>query len=50
MPEQPRRRSVRSIAECDVPSPGERVCKTGMVFAATPASDFICGTLPLASA
>ena len=33
----------------DVLSPGERVRKKGMVFAATPASDFICGTLQLAS-
>jgi galactarate dehydratase len=33
----------------DVLSPGERVRKKGMTFAATPASDFICGTLQLAS-
>jgi galactarate dehydratase len=33
----------------DVLSPGERVRKKGMIFAATPASDFICGTLQLAS-
>src|SRR6185369_7141947 len=33
----------------DVLSPGERVRKKGMVFAATPASDFVCGTLQLAS-
>jgi galactarate dehydratase len=33
----------------DVLSPGERARKKGMVFAATPASDFICGTLQLAS-
>ncbi len=33
----------------DVLSPGERVRKKGLVFAATPASDFICGTLQLAS-
>jgi galactarate dehydratase len=28
---------------------GERVSGTGLVFAATPASDFVCGTLQLAS-
>jgi galactarate dehydratase len=33
----------------DVLAPGERVRKKGMTFAATPASDFICGTLQLAS-
>ena len=30
-------------------SPGERVTPKGLIFAATPASDFICGTLQLAS-
>lgn len=30
-------------------SPGERVRQRGLIFAATPASDFICGTLQLAS-
>jgi galactarate dehydratase len=30
--------------------PGERVKKKGLIFAATPASDFICGTLQLAAA
>jgi galactarate dehydratase len=30
-------------------SPGQRVDRKGMIFAATPASDFICGTLQLAS-
>jgi galactarate dehydratase len=30
-------------------SPGERVDRKGLIFAATPASDFICGTLQLAS-
>lgn len=30
-------------------APGERVTTKGMIFAATPASDFICGTLQLAS-
>jgi len=29
--------------------PGERVTEKGLVFAATPASDFICGTLQLAA-
>jgi len=33
----------------DVLSPGERIRKKGMTFAATPASDFVCGTLQLAS-
>jgi len=30
-------------------SPGEKVRGRGLVFAATPASDFVCGTLQLAS-
>jgi len=29
--------------------PGERVTKKGLIFASTPASDFICGTLQLAA-
>jgi galactarate dehydratase len=29
--------------------PGERVTTKGLVFAATPASDFVCGTLQLAA-
>ena len=33
----------------DVLSPGQRVKKKGLIFAATPASDFICGTLQAAS-
>jgi galactarate dehydratase len=33
----------------DVIGPGERVGKKGLVFAATPASDFVCGTLQLAA-
>ncbi|HEX2965907.1 MAG TPA: galactarate dehydratase [Syntrophorhabdaceae bacterium] len=33
----------------DVLAPGERVRRNGLVFAATPASDFICGTLQLAA-
>lgn len=33
----------------DVLSPGEQVKKKGLNFAATPASDFVCGTLQLAS-
>ena len=32
-----------------VTAPGERVKTRGLVFAATPASDFICGTLQLAA-
>lgn len=30
-------------------SPGNRVTKKGLIFAATPASDFVCGTLQLAA-
>ena len=30
-------------------APGERVTQRGLIFAATPASDFVCGTLQLAS-
>jgi galactarate dehydratase len=30
-------------------APGERVTTKGMIFAATPASDFVCGTLQLAA-
>lgn len=33
----------------DVLAPGEKVRKKGLVFAATPASDFVCGTLQAAS-
>lgn len=33
----------------DVLKPGEKVRKKGLVFAATPSSDFVCGTLQLAS-
>ena len=33
----------------DVLSPGEKIRKKGLTFAATPASDFVCGTLQLAS-
>lgn len=33
----------------DVLSPGEKIRTKGLVFAATPASDFICGTLQLAA-
>jgi galactarate dehydratase len=32
-----------------VAGPGDRVSQKGLVFAATPASDFICGTLQLAA-
>ena len=48
-------KSLGSIAKSgtspivDVLAPGERVRKKGLVFAATPASDFVCGTLQLAS-
>jgi galactarate dehydratase len=33
----------------DVLAPGEKIRKKGLSFAATPASDFVCGTLQLAS-
>ena len=33
-----------------VSGPGQRVTQKGLIFAATPASDFICGTLQLAAA
>ncbi|MFW6309363.1 MAG: galactarate dehydratase, partial [bacterium] len=33
----------------DVLSPGEKVKSRGLIFAATPASDFICGTLQLSA-
>ena len=39
-----------STALMGVSAPGERVTQKGLVFAATPASDFICGTLQLAAA
>jgi galactarate dehydratase len=38
-----------STAIMSVAGPGERVTQKGLVFAATPASDFICGTLQLAA-
>jgi galactarate dehydratase len=48
-------KSLGSIAKSgtspivDVLTAGERVNKKGLVFAATPASDFVCGTCQLAS-
>jgi galactarate dehydratase len=38
-----------SSAIAGVYGPGERVTRKGLIFAATPASDFICGTLQLAA-
>jgi len=38
-----------TTALAGVAGPGERVTQKGLVFAATPASDFICGTLQLAA-
>jgi galactarate dehydratase len=38
-----------STALMGVIGPGERVRRKGLIFAATPASDFICGTLQLAA-
>ncbi len=38
-----------TTAIMDVASQGQRVASQGLVFAATPASDFICGTQQLAS-
>ena len=29
--------------------PGQKIRKNGLIFAATPASDFVCGTLQMAS-
>lgn len=48
-------KSLGSIAKSgnspivDVLSAGEKVTKNGLIFAATPASDFVCGTCQLAS-
>jgi galactarate dehydratase len=39
-----------SSALAGVFGPGERVNRKGLIFAATPASDFVCGTLQLAAA
>ena len=39
-----------TAAIAGVTGPGERVRAKGLIFAATPASDFICGTLQLAAA
>jgi galactarate dehydratase len=39
-----------STALMGVVPPGERATRKGLLFAATPASDFICGTLQLAAA
>lgn len=38
-----------SMPIAGVVRPGERACRKGLLFAATPASDFICGTLQLAA-
>ncbi|MDA3957744.1 galactarate dehydratase [Oceanispirochaeta sp.] len=38
-----------SMNIADVVGPGEKLTKKGLVFAATPASDFVCGTCQLAS-
>ena len=38
-----------SSALAGVSGPGERVTGKGLIFAATPASDFVCGTLQLAA-
>ncbi len=38
-----------SMSISDVVGPGEKLTKKGLVFAATPASDFVCGTCQLAS-
>ena len=39
-----------TAAIAGVYGPGERVTAKGLIFAATPASDFVCGTLQLAAA
>jgi galactarate dehydratase len=38
-----------STALAGVFGPGERVTRKGLIYAATPASDFVCGTLQLAA-
>ena len=38
-----------SSAITGVLSPGEKLSQRGLIYAATPASDFICGTLQLAA-
>jgi galactarate dehydratase len=38
-----------TTAIVEVLSPGQRATRKGLVYAATPASDFVCGTLQLAS-
>ncbi|MDF2934658.1 MAG: galactarate dehydratase [Paenibacillaceae bacterium] len=38
-----------SSAIVEVLSPGQRATRKGLIFAATPASDFVCGTLQAAS-
>ena len=48
------RGALRRIARCAAPiagvvPPGERARGPGLLYAATPASDFICGTLQLAA-
>ncbi|SFU46403.1 galactarate dehydratase [Alicyclobacillus macrosporangiidus] len=48
-------KSLGSIAKSgttaivDVLAPGEKATRSGLIFAATPASDFVCGTLQLAA-
>ena len=42
--------ALREIVLSGDIGPGERVNTKGLIFAATPASDFICGTLQLAAA
>lgn len=48
-------KSMGSIAKSgtaaivDVLSPGEKATKKGLIYAATPASDFVCGTCQIAS-
>jgi galactarate dehydratase len=44
--------SIAKAGSCPISAvfgPGERVTKKGLIFAATPASDFVCGTLQLAA-
>ena len=38
-----------SVPICGVLAPGEKLKQKGLIYAATPASDFICGTLQLAA-
>jgi galactarate dehydratase len=42
-------RQVRQPPDLGVLAPGDKLQQKGLIYAATPASDFICGTLQLAA-